>query len=314
MYEVVILTIIISLAFCFTNGFQDASTIAATFIASRSATPRQGIVFVAFFNFIGAILGGSAVALTISGLIVNESGPGMVLVIFSVITAATAWNLLTWWGGLPSSSTHGLIGGLIGAGIAHGGLASVNWGTCDLFSFPPHVSGVFKVILFLVVSVLLGLLGGYTMRSLSRLALRNAKRSLNRTIVRLNWCTAALMAFSNGANDSQKQLGIIALVLFASGLIPVFSVPTWVRILCAVLFGVGTLFGGWRIMRTLGWKIFRIEPIHSFDSQVSSSAILALSTIMGAPVSSSHVVSTSVIGVGAAENPKKYSGGWAGRS
>jgi len=305
MYELVILTIIISLAFCFTNGFQDASTIAATFIASRSATPRQGIVFVAFFNFVGAILGGSAVALTISGLIVNESGPGMVLVIFSGITAATAWNLLTWWGGLPSSSTHGLIGGLIGAGIAHGGLASVNWGTSDLFSIPPHVSGVFKVILFLVVSVILGLLSGYTMRSLSRLALRNAKRSLNRTIVRLNWCAAALMAFSNGANDSQKQLGIISLVLFASGLIPVFSVPTWVRILCAALFGVGTLFGGWRIMRTLGWKIFKIEPIHSFDSQVSSGAILALSTIMGAPVSSGHVVSTSVIGVGAAENPKK---------
>lgn len=305
MYEAVLLTILISLAFCFTNGFQDASTVAATFIASRSATPRQGIIFVTLFNVIGALLGGTAVVLTISGFLAGGDGPAMVLVILSGILAATAWNIVTWWWGLPSSSTHGLIGGLIGAGMAHGGPAGINWGITDLLSPSPHMSGVSGVIIFLVVSVLLGLAGGYMMRSLSRLALRNAKRRVNRLVVRLNWCSTALMAFYNGANDSQKQLGIIALVLFYSGLVPVFSVPLWARVLCAALLGAGTLLGGWRIMTTLGRRIFRIEPVHSFDSQVSSGTILAVSTLAGAPVSSSHIISASVIGVGAAENPKK---------
>lgn len=305
MYEAVLLTIFISLAFCFTNGFQDASTVAATFIASRSATPRQGIIFVSLFNVIGATFGGTAVAFTISGLLADGNGPDMVFVILSGILAATVWNIVTWWLGLPSSSTHGLIGGLIGAGMAFGGPAGINWGTFNLLSSSPQISGVFGVVMFLVISVLLGFAGGYAMRSLSRLALQNAKRRVNRTFIRLNWCTTALMAFYNGANDSQKQLGIIALVLFYSGLIPVFSVPLWARILCAALLGAGTLFGGWRIMTTLGQRIFRIEPVHSFDSQVSCGAILAVSTLAGAPVSSSHIISTSVIGVGAADNPRK---------
>jgi PiT family inorganic phosphate transporter len=305
MYEAILLTILISLAFCFTNGYQDASTVAATFIASRSATPRQGILFVTLFNVIGAIFGGTAVVLTISGLLADGGGPEMIFVILAGILAATAWNIVTWWWGLPSSSTHGLIGGLIGAGMAHGGPACINWGTSALLSPSPRISGVSGVIIILVVSVLLGLAGGYAMRSCSRLVLRNAKRRVNRTFVCLNWCSTALMAFYNGANDSQKQLGIIALVLFYSGLVPGFSIPLWARILCATLLGAGTLLGGWRIMTTLGRRIFRIEPIHSFDSQVSSGAILAVSTLAGAPVSSSHIISASVIGVGAAENPKK---------
>jgi len=306
MFEVVFLTVLIALVFCFSSGFQDANTVAATFIASRSAAPRQGIILVAFFNVAGALLGGSAVVFTISGILLAPSGgEETVSLILSGILAATAWNLVTWWRGLPSSSTHALIGGLIGAGIAGGGVRSINWGMCDPLSGSPRVDGVCMILLFLVGSVLLGLFSGYTMRCLTRLALRNARRRQNRTIIRLNWCAAAFMAFSNGANDSQKPLGVIVLVLFSAGLIPVLSVPLFARILCAALLLAGTLIGGWRIMRTLGYGILRLEPIHSFDSQFSSALIISGSTLLGAPVSSSHVVSTSVIGIGVAENPKK---------
>lgn len=305
MIEVTILTIILAFAFTFTNGFQDASAIAATFIASRSATPRQGIIFVAVAACLGALLGGSAVAFTISGLLSLEPDTRLVYVILSGLAAATIWNLVTWKFGLPSSSTHSLLGGLMGAGIASGGIGSVYWGIGALLSPIHEITGLVKILAFLLLSVILGLAGGYAMRTLTRLLLRNARRSVNQSITRLNWMTVAIMAFGNGANDSQKQLGIITLVLFSAGLSASLDVPVWTRFVCALLLGAGTLSGGWRIMTTLGRKIFRIKPIHSFDSQVSSGAIIAASTLAGAPVSSSHIISTSVIGVGVAENPRK---------
>lgn len=299
------LTILLAFLFTFTNGFQDASSVAATFISSRSATPRQGIIFVAIMDFTGALLGGSAVAFTISGLLAMETDIHLVPVVLAGLLAALIWNLVTWWAGLPSSSTHGLIGGLVGSGLASGGLGGVHWGLVELLAPHHAMTGLVKVIVFLAVSVLIGLIGGYIMRKSTRIFLRNAKRSVNRDIVRLNWFSAAVMAFFNGANDSQKQLGVIALVLFSAGLSSTLDIPLWVRLGCAALLGAGTLSGGWRIMTTLGRKIFRIDPVHSFDSQVSSGLMLAASTFAGAPVSSSHIISASVIGVGAAENIKK---------
>lgn len=299
------ITVLLALAFMFTNGFQDASAIAATFIASRSATPRQGIILVAAMGLLGALLGGSAVAFTISGLLSIEPDTQLVFVLLSAVTTATIWNLVTWKFGLPSSSTHSLLGGLIGAGIASGGAGCISWGIESLL-FPPHeLTGFFKVLVYLVISVILGFIGGYGMRTITRLVLRNAKRNANRTISRFNWIAAGAMAFSNGANDSQKQMGIIALVLLSAGLTASTEVPLWTRAACALLLFAGTLSGGWRIMATLGRRIFRIEPVHSFDSQVSSGAIITTSTLAGAPVSSSHVISMSVIGVGAADNPRK---------
>ena len=298
-------TILLAFLFTFTNGFQDASSVAATFISSRSATPRQGIIFVAAMDFIGALFGGSAVAFTISGLLALETGALLVPVVLAGILAALIWNILTWWMGLPSSSTHGLIGGLGGAGLAAGGVQGVHWGITTFLEPPHEITGLTKIIVFLAVSVLLGFSAGYFMRKATRVLLRNAKRSVNRDITRLNWIAAAVMAFFNGANDSQKQLGIIALVLLAAGLSSSLDIPLWARFGCASLLGAGTLCGGWRIMATLGRKIFSIDPIHSFDSQVSSGSVLAASTLAGAPVSSSHIISTSVIGVGAAENVRK---------
>jgi inorganic phosphate transporter, PiT family len=305
MFEIAILTVLLALAFTFTNGFQDASSIAATFIASRSATPKAGIILVAVTSFLGAILGGSAVAFTLTGLLTISDGDTLLVILLIALLTATSWNLITWKFGLPSSSSHSLIGGLVGGGIAAAGTGSVFWGFGELLGPSHELAGLAKILAFFVLSVLIGFVGSYLMHRCTGILLRNADRSANRGIIRLNWCAAALMAFSNGANDSQKQLGIIALALFAAGLTAAADVPVWARVTCAILLALGTLSGGWRIMTTLGRKIFRIEPIHSFDSQFFSATSIALSTLAGAPVSSTQVISMSVLGVGAAENPKK---------
>ena len=299
-----IITIILAFAFTFTNGFQDSATVAATFITSGSAAPRQGIIMVAGMNFLGAILGGSAVAFTLSGLLTITSGMLVLEVLLAALIAATTWNIVAWYFGLPSSSTHALIGGLMGAGITAAGIGSIFWGVSELLSPPHEITGMVKVLLFLVLSIVLGLVGGYLMRKCTRVLFRNAKRTINRSIIRVNWVATAGMAFFNGSNDAQKQLGIIALVLFAAGESAVLGVPLWARIVCAILISAGTLGGGWRIMKTIGNRIFSIKPVHSLDSQISSGMTLGLSTLAGAPVSSTHIITMSVIGVGAAENPR----------
>jgi len=305
MLELAILTILIAFAFTFTNGFQDASSIAATFIASRSATPKAGILLVAVMSFFGTMLGGSAVAFTLAGLVSVRSGPQELVIIFSALVTATVWNLVTGRIGMPASSTHSLVGGLVGAGIAAAGTGSILWGISDLLGPAHEVTGIVKILLFFVISLLIGFAGSYLMHKTTALLLRNAKRMANRGIISLNWCAAALMAFANAANDSQKQLGLIGMVLFVSGLALTTDVPVWARFAAAVLLALGTVSGGWRIMNTLGRKIFRIEPVHSFDSQFFSASSIALSTLAGAPISSTQVITMSVLGVGAAENPRK---------
>jgi len=320
MLALAILTILIAFAFTFTNGFQDASSIAATFIASRSATPKTGILLVAVMSFFGTLLGGSAVAFTLAGLVSVRSGPQELVIIFSALVTATVWNLVTGRIGIPASSTHSLVGGLVGAGIAAAGTESILWGTGDLLGPAHEVTGIVKILLFFVISLLIGFAGSYLMHKTTALLLRNAKRMANRGIISLNWCAAALMAFANAANDSQKQLGLIGMVLFVSGLALTTDVPVWARFAAAVLLALGTVWarfaaavllalgtvsGGWRIMNTLGRKIFRIEPIHSFDSQFFSASSIALSTLAGAPISSTQIITMSVLGVGAAENPRK---------
>ncbi len=305
MLAIVIIAIFLAFAFTYTNGFQDASAVAASFITSRSAMPKQGILFVAGMDFLGALLGGTAVAFTISGLLLMEPSETLVVVVLAALVGATAWNLTTWKFGLPSSSTHALIGGLIGSGLAAAGVESIAWGLQELLMPPHELTGLVKILAFLVISVIIGFIGGYALHRSVKFLLRNAKRSANSSLVNLNWVAAGAMAFATGANDSQKQLGVIALVLFAAGLSAAPLVPFWARIGCALLLGLGTMTGGWRIMTTLGRKLFKLEPLHSFDSQLSSGASIALSTFLGAPVSSTQVISMSLIGVGSAENPRK---------
>jgi PiT family inorganic phosphate transporter len=309
MFEIAVLTILLAFAFTFTNGFQDASSIAATFIASRSASPRSGILLVAGMSLLGAIFGGSAVVFTMAGLISLPHGMVELAVLFVALVTATAWNIITWKFGLPSSSTHSLIGGLVGGSIAAAGTSGVLWGFAELTAPEPELTGFMKIITFFVLSVLIGFAGSYVMHKTTSFLMRNAERQKNRKIVLLNWFAAALMAFFNGANDPQKQMGMIAMVLVAAGFAATPDVPLWARFACAILMALGTISGGWRIMNTLGRRIFRIEPVHSFDSQFFSASSIAISTVAGAPVSSTHVITMSILGVGAAGNPRKVQWG-----
>ncbi|MEN6342178.1 MAG: inorganic phosphate transporter [Methanospirillum sp.] len=306
MDAVALAALLLAFAFTFTNGFQNAGTIAATFIASRSATPRQGIFLVAGMNVLGALLGGSAVAFTLSGLI-EVTEPAQTLVVLLVALAcAITWNLAAWSRGLPSSSTYALIGGLIGAAVAGTGIGSVDWGVAALMGPAPALEGMVKVLVLLAAAVGIGLAGGYAVQRILAVLLRNARRrAARKRIVAANWIAALGMAFFSGANDAQKQLGVVALVLFAAGGTATLEVPIWARMLTALLLGLGTLGGGWRVMNTLGHRIFRIAPVHSLSSQASSGLTNAVSTIAGVPVASSQIVTSSVIGVGAAENPRR---------
>jgi len=303
--ELAVITILLAFAFTFTNGFQDAASIAATFIASRSATPRAGMILVAAMSFFGVLGGGSAVAFTLAGLVSVPPGSQELVILLSALFTATAWNLFTGRIGMPSSSTHALVGGLAGAGIAAAGTGGIFWGVAELFGPAHSLAGMTKILVFFIVSLFIGFAGSFLMHRLTALLLRNAKRAANRTIIILNWFTVAVMAFSNAANDSQKQLGLVVMALLSSGLALTPDVPFWARFTAAVLLAAGTVSGGWRIMHTLGRRIFRIEPVHSFDSQVFSASSIAVSTVAGAPVSSTQIITMSVLGVGAAENPRK---------
>lgn len=305
MLELAAVTVLFAFAFTFTNGFQDASSIAATFIASRSATPKAGILLVAGMSFLGAMLGGSAVAFTLAGLVELPTPEETLVVLLVALLTASSWNLVTAKVALPSSSTHSLIGGLVGGGIAAAGTGCVNWGVAEFLSPPHGLAGLVLVAAFFIISVFIGFFGSFLMHRVTMIVMRNAKRTANATIIRINWIAAAAVSFFNGANDTQKQMGIIALALVAASQAEAPEVPFWVRLACAVLLAAGTVTGGWRIMNTIGNRIFRIAPVHSFDSQVFSAASIAVSTAAGAPVSSTQVITMSVLGVGAAENAKK---------
>jgi PiT family inorganic phosphate transporter len=298
-----IAAIILALVFSFTNGFHDASSTVATMIACGAASPRRAVILSAAWGFAGAMMGGTAVALTMLGLLSIPLGNTLVYVIFATLVGAVAWNLITWIWGIPSSSTHALVGGLIGAGIASAGLDHVNWGLDELIA-TGHVVGMSKVVIFLFLSVGIGFAGGFLVLRLTRVLLRNAKRSINRPLMISQYLTSGLLAFSHGANDAQKAMGMMVLVIASAGWAPDTSIPLWVMLASAIAMTVGTLGGGWKIMTTLGRRIFRIRPIHSFDSQVASTTAILISTVAGAPVSSTHAVASSIIGVGAADNAR----------
>ncbi|MDW5562660.1 MAG: inorganic phosphate transporter [Methanomassiliicoccus sp.] len=302
MALLIVAVVIVTLFFAFTNGFQDSSATVATMVACRAATPRTGVVYSAAFGFLGVMLGGSAVAFTIENLVTVSDPDLFVQILLSAVLSAASWNIITWWFGLPSSSTHALVGGLVGAGVAGAGASSIDWGFAELSS--GQVVGLVKVLLFLVLSVAIGFAAGFAVKRGSMIALRNAKQSINRPIRRAQYVTTAVLAFAHGANDGQKQMGIIAIALASGGLIAAQEIPLWVRLLTAIAIAMGTIGGGWKIMKTLGRKIYPIKAIDSLDSQLASSCTILLSTAAGAPVSSTQVVASSVMGVGAGERVK----------
>lgn len=285
--------IALSLAFALTNGFHDAANAIATLVATRGARPSQGVALAAVFNMLGALLVGTAVADTIAG-IVTVSPSQTVAVIGAAVLAATLWNLLTWWRGLPSSSAHALVGGLVGAAFAEAGLDAIRWGGMD--GLKP--TGIAGVLIALAVSPALGLAFGLLLARLSRAAMRRATRGVRRPIRAAEWAMSAALSFGHGANDAQKSMGVIAALLVASGHLDTLSVPLWVKLSCGGALTVGTAMGGWRIIRTVGRRIFHLASIDGFASQSASTAVILPATYLGAPVSTTQVVASSVVGVG----------------
>ena len=287
------IAIVLALAFATTNGLHDASNAIATLVATRAATPLQAIVMASIFNLLGPLLLGAAVADTIGG-IVTVAPSAATAVIGSGLAAAVAWNLLTWRLGLPSSSGHALVGGLVGAALVEGGVHAVNWGGLEGW----HPVGVVGTLVALAISPLLGaLVALLAIRGFRRLA-RRATRRWRAPVRAGEWAMSAALAFSHGANDAQKSIGVIAALLLADGRIDTLAAPLWVKLVCAAALTVGTALGGWRIIRTVGRGIYRIQAVDGLASQTASAGVILGASLVGAPVSTTQVVASSVIGVG----------------
>ncbi len=297
-----IVAVLFVVVFDYTNGFHDASNIIATVIASRAMTPAQAVVVVAVFEFLGPILGGTAVANTIGKVVQlgDVDAVKAVMIILGGVFAAIAWNLGTWWIGIPSSSSHALTGGLCGAVVVAVGSDHVVWGFTDLARGEFH--GVAKVLVGLLISPVVGFLVGFLLQKLMSRLLRRARPGINKTLRRAQWVTSAWLAFSHGANDAQKSMGILTLILLLSGRIAHFAVPFWVVLMCATAITLGILSGGWRIVRTVGFGIYKIRPLHALDAQLTSAGVIYAASLVGAPVSTTHVVSSSIMGIGSAEH------------
>ncbi len=300
-----------AIVFEYSNGFHDAANAIATVVSTKVLTPRQAIVMAAIFNLTGALLGG-AVASTIGKGLVDTDVVNMATVLCALI-AAFAWNITTWWVGLPSSSSHALIGGLCGAALAtaRGNWSVLKWNT-----------GLWpKVVVPMITSPLAGFfLGALVMFALFALFHRFTPGAVHSVFGKLQIFSAAWMAHSHGTNDAQKTMGIITLALFTGtkagsfdhlpGWLmflqtPAFAIPAWVKILCAITMAAGTAAGGWRIIRTLGHKMVKLQPVHGFAAETSAALIIQTASVYGIPLSTTHVISTSIMGVGAA---KRFSG------
>ena len=291
----VTLLVVLAVAFDVSNGFHDSSNVTAALVGTGAASPAAAVTLSAVFNLLGPVLAGTAVADTVGGIVVVEPS-GTLGVLVAAVAAALTWNLLTWWRGLPSSSSHALVGGLVGAGVVEGGLQAVNWGGLE----GVHPVGVLGVLAALAISPLVGAVAGWVAELAGRRALRRANRRVERPIRRAEWPMAAALAFAHGANDAQKTMGVITLALLVSGGVSTFAVPLWVKVVCAAALTFGSALGGWRIARTVGRGIYRIRPMDGLASQGSSAFVIGTAAAVGAPVSTTHVVASSVVGVGTA--------------
>ena len=311
-----LIVLLAALVFEYINGFHDTANAIATVVSTKVLTPRAAIAWAAGWNLVGA-LAGTAVAKTISSGLVDAHAVNMLTVLCALL-GAIAWNLLTWWLGLPSSSSHALIGGLCGAAIA---TAQGNWGVLiwSVTDAKGATTGIWpKVVLPMVSSPLLGFLGGALLMTLLTIALRNVRpRTVNIVFGKAQLLSAGFMGFGHGSNDAQKTMGIITLALFTGTTSGAFSnlpewagflrvtefkgIPFWVVLTCALTMAAGTAAGGWRIIRTMGHKMVKMQPVHGFAAETTAATILYATASLGVPVSTTHVISTSIMGVGASK-------------
>jgi PiT family inorganic phosphate transporter len=288
------LAIAMALGYAFTNGLHDAANSIATLIASRAARPGQAVVLAAVGSFLGPLLIGAAVATAIAS-IVRVAPADAIGVLGAGLTGATAWNVFSLARGLPSSSGHALVGGLAGAAIAAGGVTAVRWGPLDGW----RLYGVGGALLALAIAPPIGFLAGAVTNRLLRRSLRRATPAVRSPVRAGQWIASGLVAVGHGANDAQKAIGVVVSLLVADGSLARLEAPSWVQLLCAFVFTAGTLCGGWPIVRTIGWKIFRIRPLDALACEGSSAVVLIVSSAAGAPVSTTQVVASSVVGAGA---------------
>ncbi|MBF0161336.1 MAG: inorganic phosphate transporter [Magnetococcales bacterium] len=301
-----IATVIVILIFDYTNGFHDASNIIGTVIASRAMTPVQSVIVVAVFEFMGPLLGGTAVANTIGGIakIGDLTATVSMTVVLCGMLGSIFWNLLTWWFGIPSSSSHALVGGLVGAILFAAGADHVVWGF-DVLVEKHKLTGFSKTLAALIISPVAAFWTGFLIHRIMRFLLRGAKPSVNTILKRSQFITMAALAFSHGSNDAQKSMGIVALILVLGGFMPKFEVPFWVMLACSIVITMGILSGGWRIVRTVGFGIYKVRPLHAMDAQLTSAALILGASQLGMPVSTTHVASSAIMGVGTSELPKE---------
>ncbi|VBB08703.1 phosphate transporter [Lucifera butyrica] len=284
-----IVVIICSLSFDYINGFHDTANAIATSVSTRALTPRRAVWLAAGLNLLGALYS-TGVAKTIGGDIVKSAHLVNEHTIISAMLGAICWNLLTWWFGIPSSSSHALIGGIIGAVMISKGSEALN------------IEGILKIVGSLIFSPVIAMITGLIiMIALFWIFGRMAPAKLNFRFKKMQVLSAAMMSFSHGSNDAQKAMGIITLALVSSGYLPTFEVPFWVKLAAATAMGCGTAAGGWRIIRTMGGKIFKLEPITGFAADVNSSLVIFGATLLHLPVSTTHVVSGSIMGIGSAK-------------
>ena len=298
MTALLIIVIVLTLVFAFLNGIHDSSNIVATMISSRAFSPRAALGVTALAEFSGPFIFGVAVANTIGNEIADASAIN-ITVLLAAISAAILWNLLTWYLGMPSSSSHALIGGFIGAVLIGAGWDKI------------MLAGLEKVLIALFVSPLIGFAFGFIINRLITFLFANATPRVGWLFKRGQIVTAVALALSHGANDAPKNMGIITLALVTGGVLPEFAVPLWVIFASSGMIALGTARGGWRLIRTLGAKFFKIRPLDGFNAQLASAVVILGSSILGGPVSTTQVVSTSIMGVGAAHRFSKVRWGVA---
>ncbi|MEI6562979.1 MAG: inorganic phosphate transporter [bacterium] len=329
MLILILTVLLIALAFEYINGFHDTANSIATTVSTKVLTPRQAVAMATCFNLLGA-MAGVAVAKTIGQGLVDTQFVG-IDTILAALLGAIVWNLLTWWLCLPSSSSHALIGGLCGATLAssHDNWHVIRWAVPNTAS--GHMEGLWpKVIMPMFISPAVGFVFGALLMALLVVLLHKMRPLLiNKVFSKLQLVSAAWISFSHGTNDAQKTMGIIALILFTAttkstsfGALPPwleflrtpeFTVATWIKVTCALTMAAGTAAGGWRIIRTMGHKIVRMQPIHGFAAQTTAAAVISLATHWGIPLSTTHVISTSIMGVGATKRLSAVKWGIVGR-
>ncbi|HQQ88576.1 MAG: inorganic phosphate transporter [Syntrophaceae bacterium] len=297
----VFVLIAIALAFDFLNGFHDSANSISTVVSTRVLTPQRAVLWAAFFNFAAVFFVGTAVAHTVGKGIVHIDIVDN-LIILSALGGAIIWNIITWYYGLPSSSSHALIGGLIGAAVSKAGTGTLVW------------AGILKTTIFIIVSPAIGMLLGFVFMVLSMNLSRNSTIASSDKIYRkLQLLSAAVYSLAHGMNDAQKTMGIITMALFSKGFLgDNFHVPVWVVISCYTMISLGTMFGGWRIVKTMGTKITKLEPIGGFSAETAAACSIIGATVAGIPVSTTHTITGAIVGVGSTKRLSAVRWGVAG--